>query len=92
MVKGLKEFDEAKIDGSYLTAVDLKILISEIKILVPEQIKNNYGNVLSGREDIILGGAIILRKIMRIIDVDKVSVSSRGIRYGAIINFLKKNF
>jgi len=92
MVKGLKEFDEAKIDGSYLTAVDLKYLISEIKILLPEQIKKNYGNVLSGREDIILGGALILKQIMRIIDVDKVSVSSRGIRYGAIINFLKNNF
>ena len=92
MVKGLKEFEEAVIDGSDLTAVELQNLISEIKILLPEQIKNNYGNVLSGREDIILGGAIILKKIMKIIDVDKVIVSSRGIRYGAIINFLKDNF
>ncbi|MEE9449236.1 MAG: hypothetical protein V3V72_04220, partial [Ignavibacteriaceae bacterium] len=79
------------IDGSNLTAVELQNLISEIKILLPEQIKKNYGNVLSGREDIILGGAMILKKIMRIIDVDKVIISSRGIRYGAIINYLKDN-
>lgn len=92
MVKGLREFEEAEIDGSDLTAIDLQNLISEMKNLLPEQIKNNYGNVLSGREDIILGGAIILKKIMRIIDVDKVIVSSRGIRYGAIINYLKDNF
>jgi exopolyphosphatase/guanosine-5'-triphosphate,3'-diphosphate pyrophosphatase len=92
MIKGLKEFEEAEIDGISLSAVDLQKLISEIKFLLPEQIKNNYGNVLSGREDIILGGAVILNKIMRIIDVEKVIVSSRGIRYGAIINFLKANF
>jgi len=92
MIKGLKEFDEAEIEGSNLTDADLQNLISKIKFLLPEQIKNNYGNVLSGREDIILGGAIILRELMKIIDVDKVTVSSRGIRYEAIINYLKDNF
>jgi exopolyphosphatase/guanosine-5'-triphosphate,3'-diphosphate pyrophosphatase len=92
MVKGLKEFEEAEIDGSDLTAADLQNLVSEIKILQPDQIKKTFGNVLSGREDIILGGALILKKIMEIIDLDKVMVSSRGIRYGAIIKYLKDNF
>jgi exopolyphosphatase/guanosine-5'-triphosphate,3'-diphosphate pyrophosphatase len=92
MIKGLKEFEEAEIDGSDLTAADLQNLISEIKKLQPEQIKKTFGNVLSGREDIILGGALILKKLMEIIDLDKVMVSSRGIRYGAIINYLKDNF
>ena len=91
MVKGLKEFEEAEIDGSDLTAADLQNLVSEIKNLQPEQIKKSFGNVLSGREDIILGGALILKKIIEIIDLDKVMVSSRGIRYGAIINYLKGN-
>jgi len=92
MIKGLKEFEEAKIDESDLNAVDLLKLISDIKILSPEQIKKNYGNVLNGREDIILGGGIILKKIMKIVDVDKVIVSSRGIRHGAIIKYLADNF
>ncbi len=92
MVRGLKEFEEAEIDGSDLTAADLQNLVSEIKNLQPEQIKKTFGNVLSGREDIILGGALILKKIMEIIDLDKVMVSSRGIRYGAIIKYLKDNF
>jgi len=92
MVKGLKEFEEAEIDGNDLTTADLQNLISEIKILLPEEIKNNYGKVLSGREDIILGGALILKKIMSIEDVDKVTISSRGIRYGAIIKYLKDNY
>jgi len=91
MVKGLKEFEEAKIDGSILIAVKLQKLISEIKILSSEQIKKDFGNVLSGREDIILGGAIILKKLMKIINVDKVMVSSRGIRYGAIVKYLSDN-
>jgi len=92
MIKGLKEFEEAEINGSDLTAADLQNLISEIKKLQPEQIKKTFGNVLSGREDIILGGALILKKLMEIIDLDKVMASSRGIRYGAIINYLKDNF
>jgi exopolyphosphatase/guanosine-5'-triphosphate,3'-diphosphate pyrophosphatase len=91
MVKGLKEFEEAEIDGSDLTAADLQNLVSEIKILKPEQIKKYFGDVLRGREDIIVGGALILKKIMEIIDLDRVMVSSRGIRYGAIINYLKGN-
>lgn len=92
MVKGLKEFEEAEIDGSDLTAADLQNLVSEINILQPDQIKKTFGNVINGREDIILGGALILKKLMEIIDLDKVMVSSRGIRYGAIINYLKDNF
>ena len=92
MIKGLKEFEEAEIDGSDLTAADLQNLVSEINILQPDQIKKTFGNVLSGREDIILGGALILKKIMEIIDLDKVMVSSSGIRYGAIIKYLKDNF
>jgi exopolyphosphatase/pppGpp-phosphohydrolase len=45
---------------------------------------------MKGREDIILAGAIILSEIMSFFKTDKLIVSSRGIRYGAIIKFLER--
>lgn len=91
MVKGLKEFEESIVDRSELSFLELKYLISAISILTPKQIKDEYGNVLVGREDIILGGALILGRLMKILDSENVVVSSRGIRYGAIINYLKNS-
>ena len=45
---------------------------------------------MRGREDIILGGSIILLNIMTLLNLSDVIVSSRGIRYGAIVSFLKE--
>jgi exopolyphosphatase/pppGpp-phosphohydrolase len=44
---------------------------------------------MKGREDIILAGAIILSEILELFGIKKFFVSSRGIRYGAIIKYLK---
>jgi exopolyphosphatase/pppGpp-phosphohydrolase len=44
---------------------------------------------MQGREDIILGGSIILLNIMESLNLSEVIISSRGIRYGAIVSFLK---
>ena len=43
---------------------------------------------MEGREDIILGGSVILLNIMKLLELPEVIVSGRGIRYGAIIHYL----
>ena len=45
-----------------------------------------YKTVVKGREDLILAGALILLNIMRLLKLDNIKVSTRGIRYGVIIN------
>ena len=88
MIKGLEEFDEASVEGSYLSYRDLFRITEELKTLAPTEIKNRFGNVMRGREDIILGGSIILLKIMKLLNLQEVMVSSRGIRYGAIVHYM----
>ena len=36
------------------------------------------------RADIILGGAIILRRLLTRIDIDRATVSTRGLRWGVL--------
>lgn len=88
MVNGLKEFSEVSVDNSKLGFKDLKNLISELKLFSKEDIIKIYGSIMKGREDIILAGACILFQIMESFEIQKVTVSTRGIRYGAIINFM----
>jgi exopolyphosphatase/pppGpp-phosphohydrolase len=58
----------------------------------PPEILKNYGSVVEGREDIIFAGTIILTDICRTFGINEVLVSSKGIRYGAIISYLKKEY
>ena len=90
MSKGLNEYDDSVVEGSSLSRKELSNLIGKISRLSSTQIKENYGNVMRGREDIILAGALILLKIIKLLNLPGVMVSSRGIRYGAIVNYINE--
>jgi len=84
----LKEFEEDKVEKSILTSDEIKRLIDKLNQLTSNEILEKYGPVMKGREDIILAGAIILSEIMIFFRIEKLIVSSRGIRYGAIVKYL----
>ncbi len=86
---GLNNFNEEKIEGSTLSISEMHNLIQELKNLSSSEISERYKSVTKGREDLILTGSYILFLIMNILDIDKVIVSTKGIRYGAIVNYLK---
>lgn len=87
---GLEEFDEAKINGCVLTAFELKMFVSELSLLTPKEILAKYGNVVKGREDVLLTGTLILSKILEFLNLESVTASSHGLRHGAVIDFLFK--
>jgi exopolyphosphatase/guanosine-5'-triphosphate,3'-diphosphate pyrophosphatase len=87
---GLSDFEEEKINGSILTAFELKLFISELSLLTPKEILLKYGQVVKGREDVLLTGTLILSKILEFLELESVSVSSHGLRHGALIDFLFK--
>jgi len=91
MKMNLKEYDEDKIEGSYLSSEEIKGLIEKLSPLSTNQIKSNYSSVVEGREDLILTGAIILLGIMELLVIKKVKVSSKGNRYGAIMKYIFKD-
>lgn len=82
---GLREFEEAKVEMSTLSQKELEKIINELKPLMSAEISNRYGSIMKGREDIILAGSLILSNIMKFLNIDQLKVSSRGIRYGAIV-------
>jgi exopolyphosphatase/guanosine-5'-triphosphate,3'-diphosphate pyrophosphatase len=87
---GLSDFDEDKINGCVLTAFELKMFISELSLLTPKEILSKYGTVVKGREDVLLTGTLILSKLLHFLELDSVTVSSHGLRHGAVIDFLFK--
>jgi len=90
MINEMKIFDDSIVDGGILKLKDIAKLIQELKKLSPKEIRIGYGRIMQGREDIILGGSIILLNIMELLNLSEVIVSSRGIRYGAIVSFLER--
>lgn len=86
MNSGLKEFDENQVNGSTLTLKELSNLVQGLNIYTNQDILDQYGSVMNGREDIILAGAYMLFQFMDFFNFQNVTISTRGIRYGAIVN------
>jgi exopolyphosphatase/guanosine-5'-triphosphate,3'-diphosphate pyrophosphatase len=90
--KGLKVYNEDEVEGSILTQGDVFRLKEELYNLSSTQIKKKYSQVVSGREDVLLAGTIILHKLMKLLNLKELLVSTKGIRYGAIVELLRKNY
>ncbi len=81
---GLLNFDEELIHNSNLEVCELENYIEVLAKMTPREILDTYGDVLKNREDVILMGTIILAEICLFLKIDKIQVSSRGLRYGMI--------
>jgi len=90
MHAGIKDFDETIIEGYNLKAEGIKKLIAAMSILTPPEILDRYGEIIAGREDLMLTGAVILNTVMEILKLEEVQVSARGLRHGIIYNYLNK--
>jgi len=82
---GLETFQEDKIEGSLLNINEMSSLVNEISKMSSESILAKYKSVVKGREDVLFAGSFILLNLMKILRLEKISVSSKGIRYGAIV-------
>jgi exopolyphosphatase/pppGpp-phosphohydrolase len=67
---------------------DLEKLINELSVLRKNKILDLYKSVVKGREDVLLTGTIILLEIMKLTKLDEVIVSTKGIRYGAVLEYI----
>ena len=81
----LTEYSEEKVEKAILTLEDLHFYKSEFKKLSYSEIAHKFAPMISGREDVILVGTIILQKLVELMQKEKLFVSGRGLRYGAIL-------
>ena len=86
----LDQFDEEKIAGASLSLEEIANLIEIFSSLSLEEISNRFKSVIKNREDLILSGSLILFHVMNYLKINKVLVSTKGIRYGAIYDYLEK--
>ncbi|MEE9431459.1 MAG: hypothetical protein V3V16_10485, partial [Melioribacteraceae bacterium] len=88
--QNLKKYDEDKIEGSILEADVIKTLSNVFASLDGGQIKDLFRKIVKGREDVIFAGSLILDYLVRTLETPNIIVSSKGIRYGSIIDYVDK--
>ncbi|GJQ63781.1 MAG: phosphatase [Melioribacteraceae bacterium] len=88
--QNLIEYRDELIEGSVLSKTDLRNLYNKLKSSSSAELIKRYPNILSGREDLIFSGLLILEEIIQKLGSNELIVSSRGLRYGAITHHLLK--
>lgn len=91
IMQNLKEYNENKVERSVISYSELNNIIDTLSKMTSAKIKDSFGQVVKGREDVLLPGALILLTISNLLQLDRFFVSGRGIRYGAVIAYLEKN-
>lgn len=81
-------FDEKKVDGYKLSQERLRHWVEIFGNTTVEEKKTKYG--LGGRADIIFAGTSILLSALESLNIDAMSVSTKGVRYGVALEMLQK--
>ncbi len=79
----LKEFDSKKIDQVVLSRGDVHRLVEDLKWRNVSERAALLGSE-ANRADVILAGALILWRVLEVLDFQEIRVSTRGLRYGVI--------
>lgn len=87
----LKEYSDVLVDDKILDLKDIENFIDIFSKLKPAEALARFGQPLQGREDIILAGCLLLKKFMMSLDAFEIIVSSKGLRYGVIVEFLQNS-
>jgi exopolyphosphatase/guanosine-5'-triphosphate,3'-diphosphate pyrophosphatase len=81
----LAEFDRNLINRHILHLDDIERIFKELMPLTIDQIKKQP-QIHPERADILLAGIIILREVLKKLNLSHITVSDRGLRYGLLIN------
>ena len=80
----IAEFDKNLINRHILTIETIDRIFHELRPQTLDQL-HSYPQIHPSRADILLAGILILRETLRTINVSKITVSDRGLRYGILI-------
>ena len=80
----LREFDAAEVEKVQLTSVDLHRMVEELKRMTVGERRDQVG-IEPKRADVLLAGAMIMWRIMEKLKFQNCNISSRGLRYGVLM-------
>lgn len=84
-LSGSRSFDRSVVDGYVLTRRAVAGVLRQLAGMPPQEIRA-LGPYFEGREDVITAGTLILASVMDHFGLRSVTVSVRGLRYGALLN------
>lgn len=80
---GLKKWDATRVDGVELFRGDVHRIVEELKWRTVEE-RIQMTGIEPKRADVLLAGALILWRAMETLEFPRVTVSTRGLRYGVL--------
>lgn len=90
-LKGIPDYEVDKVDGEKIYIEDIQNILNKFKLMNPNEISEKY-LINPKRADIIAAGTLILYLILQQYNLNYTIVSSKGLRFGIIKDFLIKNF
>jgi exopolyphosphatase/guanosine-5'-triphosphate,3'-diphosphate pyrophosphatase len=87
---GLEKFEKDRVNGTVLTAEQIESLLNRLSRLSAIEIQEHYPVIPQGRADILPFGTLILLEAMNHLQINTVTVSTRGLRYGIAFDALMK--
>jgi len=81
----LSEFDAAEVEKVTLTIEDMLLMVKDLKLMTVTERRDQVG-IEPKRADVLLAGAMILWRTMEKLDFQTCNISSRGLRYGVLMD------
>lgn len=81
----LDAYHPEKLNGYILSIDKIKNWINRLSSIDVQEIETRYPKVMKGRADVITGGLLILEGFMEYYSLSELTVSTGGIRHGAIL-------
>ena len=82
---GLREFDAAEVEKVQLTSGNLLRMVKDLKLMTVTERRDQVG-IEPKRADVLLAGAMIMWRIMEKLNFQTCNISSRGLRYGVLMD------
>lgn len=84
----MKDYDPQVIQGSELTLAQIDQMISQFAEKTVNERKEIVG-LQPKRADVILAGAAIVRSVLSIFHLDRLTISDRGLRHGLLLDLIR---
>lgn len=81
----LSKYEPEKMNGHSCSLEFIESMIAELSRLNFSEIEDRYPVFLKGREDVIVGGLLILSEFMKWAGMEKIMTSTGGIRHGILL-------
>lgn len=87
---GCETYYSSRLNGQIITRETLREWVTYIQEKTADELIRKYPEVMEGRADIFLAGLLILEAVMDAYGFKKLTVSTGGIRHGALLESMDK--